>query len=192
MEHKSLVKCEKCNKFHEVYKKHVCKKKDIQKALIERNKKDEQRKRGLHVDSKDKSLEKALGIAIIDEIKSYSYNTARLLEIREKIKSLCCKTTPTYGNLAAASSNSFNSNVEKIGDKRFELTKKETEIKSKLNEVTSLIENSGLTDREKELMWWIARTGNLQAFARRNHIGKDNVYKIRDRAIKKMLAYLGR
>ena len=176
----SVVRCEKCNKFYEVYKKHICKKKDIQKALIERT---------LDKEREDYLMEHK---ALIENIKSYSYNTARLLEIKEQLTSICCKTTPTYGNLAAASSNSINSNVEKIGNLRFELTKKEIELKKKLNEIASLIENSGLSDREKELMWWIARTGNIQAFARRNHIGKDNVYKIRDRAIKKMLAYLGR
>ena len=30
------------------------------------------------------------------------------------------------------------------------------------------------------------KNGNIQAFARRNHIGKDNVYKIKDRAIGKI------
>lgn len=30
----TLVKCEKCGKFYEAYKKHICKKKDIHKYTL--------------------------------------------------------------------------------------------------------------------------------------------------------------
>ena len=35
----TVVKCEKCNKFYNISKKHICKKKDIHKLLIEKSKK---------------------------------------------------------------------------------------------------------------------------------------------------------
>lgn len=142
------------------------------------------------MDSNNKALEKTLEQAVIDKIKSYTYNMTRFLENQEKLKSICCKTTSTYGNVAASSRKSCKSMVEQTGNKLYELHNKEKMYKEKLIEVENMIEKSGLCETEKALMWWIARTGNIQAFARRNHIGKDNVYKIRDRAVKKILAYI--
>lgn len=141
------------------------------------------------METKNKALEKALEKAVIDKIKSYTYNMARYAETKEKIKSITCKTTSTYGNVAAASSKSFKSKVEQTGNVLYELHTKEKDLKVKLIEIERMIEYSGLNDNEKALMWWIARTGNIQAYARRYHVGKDNVYKIRDRAVRKMLEY---
>lgn len=131
-------------------------------------------------------LEKTIKQNIVDKIRSYSYYRARLNEVQEKLQTICCKTTATYGNLAPAFSKTFQSNVERIGSLRYELHKKQQEYGRKLIEIKTMIEKSGLDEREQELMWWLARNGNIQAFARRNHIGKDNVYKIKDRAIGKI------
>ena len=125
---------------------------------------------------------------IIIAIQNYSYNKARFDELQEQIESICYKTTPAYGNLAASSGGGFNSKVEDMGIRRYELTKKADIYKKEYVKVENMIENSGLDEREKKLMWWIARNGRLAAFARREHIGKDNVYKIRDRAVKKIIA----
>lgn len=125
---------------------------------------------------------------LISKITGYSYNMARLEEINEQLQSICIKITATYGNLAAASGGGFRSKVEDIGNRRYELKVKRAVYERKVLEVRRLIDDSGLDDREKGLMWWIANNGKLQAYARREHIGKDNVYKIRDRAVKKIIA----
>lgn len=128
------------------------------------------------------------GKEIISKLQCYTYNSARLKELQEELQSICCKVTPTYGNLAPSTGGGFNSKVEDIGNRRHDLKKKMRVYELKIAEVRRLIEHSGLDEREKALMWWIAKNGKLQAFARREHIGKDNVYKIRDRAVRKILA----
>ena len=125
---------------------------------------------------------------VMQKIQSYTYYKARYKEVKERLASMSYKTTATYGNLAPSTGGGFTSKVETYGEKSYDLHKKERAIHSKLAEIVRLIERSGLTDREKGVMWWIAKNGKLQAYARREHIGKDNVYKIRDRAIGKIIA----
>lgn len=124
---------------------------------------------------------------VIEIIQDYAYNNNRLLEIQERIDSICPKTTATYGNLAPSSGGGFSSKVENVGDRRVELERSAVEYKRKVAEIKRLINRSGLTEQEKALMWWIANNGKLQAYARRERIGKDNVYKIRDRAVDKII-----
>lgn len=129
------------------------------------------------------------GKEVLDILRNYPFYSARLEEIKEQLQSICPKVTATYGNLAGVSGgNGFRSKVEDMGNRRYELKQKEAYYKRKAGQITRMIECSGLSDQEKALMWWIAKNGRLQAFARRERIGKDNVYKIRDRAVKKILA----
>ena len=125
---------------------------------------------------------------LVETIQDYSYCKARLKEVQDKIESIAPKVTATYGNLAPSMSNGFSSKVETQGNRLYELHRKEKEYSDKIELITKYIEHSGLSEREKELMWWIGRNGKLQAFARRENIGKDNIYKIRDRAVNKILA----
>lgn len=124
---------------------------------------------------------------VIQKIQNYSYYKARLKEVQEQLASMAYKVTATYGNLAAATSNSFTSKVETYGNRKYELHKKEAAIKASIAEIERLINCSGLDSKESELMWWLANNGKLQAYARREHIGKFNVYKIRDRALRKII-----
>lgn len=127
--------------------------------------------------------------AVLDKITEYSYNMARLAELKERLDSINYKTTATYGNLAPSTGSGFNSSkVEDMGNRRHEIELAMQPYKRKIAEVRRMIEKSGLTDVEKGVMWWLSRNGKLQAFARREHIGKDNIYKIRDRAVSKIIA----
>lgn len=127
--------------------------------------------------------------AVIDKIQNYTYYSNRLKEIKEQIERAGYgKTTATYGNLAGGGGSGNSSKVESKGIKHYELDGKKLYYENKIAEIKRLIEHSGLDKREKALMWWIARNGKLQAYARRERIGKDNVYKIRDRAVNKIIA----
>lgn len=125
---------------------------------------------------------------VIQIIQGYSYYSAMLAEVREQLKGISYKTTPNYGNTAAGTSGGNKSKVEQYSIKSYELHKLEAYHEKKVKEVKRLIEKSGLSEREKDVMWWLAKYGKLAAYARREGIGKDNVYKIRDRAISKIIA----
>lgn len=125
---------------------------------------------------------------ILEKLGNYTYYATRLKETREKIDSLTYKTTPTYGLQPPAMTNAFNSKVENMGNTRYELRKKELMYERKVQEIVDMIEKSGLDKQEKELMWWMAKCGKLQAFRRIHRIGKYNVYKMRDKAIEKIIA----
>ena len=125
---------------------------------------------------------------LLETIQNYTYYLARLREVREDIAKLAPKVTATYGNLAPSMGNGFSSKVEQQGNILYELHKKEKMYGRKIAIIKHYIEKSGLTDQEKQLMWWLARNGKLQAYARRERIGKYNVYKIRDRAVRKIIA----
>ena len=124
---------------------------------------------------------------LLELIQSYAYNKARLIEIQDELNSVNYKITAMYGNLAPSSGGTFNSKVETIGNKRHELKARGYVYKNKIERIIKYIENSGLTDREKGVIYWLAKNRRLQAYARREHIGKDNIYKIRDRALKKII-----
>lgn len=128
------------------------------------------------------------GKELLEYIQGYSYSKARLEETKKKLESITPKITPTYGMIGGRASG-INRKVENMGNRRVELELKAAEHQNKIDNIYRLIECSGLDQREKPLMWWVARNGKLQAYARRERIGRDNVYKIRDRAVKKMLAY---
>ena len=125
---------------------------------------------------------------ILEKLGNYTYYATRLKETREKIESLTYKTTPTYSLQPPAMTNAFNSKVENMGNTRYELRKKELFYERKVQEIVDMIENSGLDEKEKELMWWLAKCGKLQAYRRNHHIGKYTVYKMRDKAVSKILA----
>ena len=125
---------------------------------------------------------------LLEIIQDYSYCKARLKEVQDMLESVVPKVTATYGNLAPSMGSGFSSKVETQGNRRYELHKQEKKYNDKIALIEKYIEHSGLTEREKQLMWWLARNGKLQPFARREHIGKDNIYKIRDRAVNKILA----
>lgn len=125
---------------------------------------------------------------VIETIQNYTYYKARLKEVQEDIASIVPKTTAAYGNLAPSMGSGFSSKVEQQGNRLYDLHKREAELIERIAVIKWYIERSGLTEKEKQLMWWIARNGKLQAFARRERIGKNNVYKIRDRAVRKIIA----
>lgn len=125
---------------------------------------------------------------LMDILRNCTYYQARLNEVQERIDSICYKVTATYGNLAATSGGGFSSKVEDMGNRRHDLDQQKRYYIKKLMQIRKYIECSGLDEREKALMWWIANNGRLAAYARREHIGKDNVYKIRDKAVSKILA----
>lgn len=125
---------------------------------------------------------------VIRIITNYTYCKARLEELQEQIDGIQPKMTATYGNLAGGTGGGNNSSqVERVGNRHYELQMRQQVYQKNIEEVHTLIECSGLNDTEKRLMWWLANNGKLQTFARDNNIGSYNVYKVRDKALNKII-----
>lgn len=123
---------------------------------------------------------------IIKDISRYTYHKNRYDEITEQLAALTYKTTATYGNLAPAMSNTFNSKVETMALRQAELKSEQAKYKRIIDHITNMIEHSGLNEHEKGVLWCIANCERLQGYARYHRIQQSNVYKIRDRAIRKI------
>lgn len=118
-------------------------------------------------------------------IKSYTYHIHILEELKMQLASIVPKTTSNV-DAAPASSNGFRSKVEAMSIKRIELKAKIQNSEKTIARITKMIECSGLTDVEKGALWCIANNERLVQYARRNRIKQSQIYKIRDRALKKV------
>lgn len=127
-----------------------------------------------------------MDIAQIEKtIKGYAYHKATLDELKMQLSSIVPKTTSNI-DAAPASSNGFRSKVEDLSIKRIELKLKIRKREYAIDCITKMIERSGLTDVEKGALWCMANNERLLQYARRNRIKQSQIYKIRDRALKKV------
>ena len=78
------------------------------------------------------------------------------------------------------------SKVEKKGIQFYELNRKLAKTRREIALIRNYINNSGLSDQEKRVIWVVAKNESLLQYARENGIQPSNIYKIRDRALKKM------
>ena len=124
---------------------------------------------------------------VVKVIKRWQFIEATKRELEEQLESIAYKTTATYGDTAGGGGG-FTSKVEDIAIKRQKLMQKIRMKEVEKKKIKSLIECSGLSDIEQAVLWEVAKCGNLRRFAQCNKICKSNIYKIRDRAIKKVAA----
>ena len=124
---------------------------------------------------------------VVNTIRRWQFIEATKRELEEQLESIVYKTTATYGDTAGGGGG-FTSKVEDIAIKRQKLIRKIRVIELEQKLIIKMIQCSGLTDIEKSVLWEVAKCGNLRRFAQVNKICKSNVYKIRDRAIKKVAA----
>ena len=78
------------------------------------------------------------------------------------------------------------SKTENKGIQFYTLKEKVAEMQQEIAQITDFINNSGLTEQEKQIMWLVANNQSLSKYARENEIQPSNVYKIRDRALRKI------
>jgi hypothetical protein len=125
---------------------------------------------------------------VLEIIRSYTYNKERVKELREKIESICPKLTATYGNLAGATGSGTSNPTADIAHRLGELKSRRAKYVELAHIAECMIERSGLNDIERGLMWRLAENGYCAAYAREHNINENNIYKIRDRAVRKIIA----
>lgn len=124
---------------------------------------------------------------VVNTIRRWQFIEATKRELEEQLESISYKITANYGD-AAGGGGGFTSKVEKIALKRQNLMQKIRIKNIEQKKIRSLIECSGLSTIEQAVLWEVAKCGNLRRFAQCNDLCKSYVYKVRDRAIKKVAA----
>lgn len=120
------------------------------------------------------------------KIKSYRFVEATKNELQQQLEELTYKTTNTNNEEVPAMTNAVHSKVEKYVITKVEKEKKKNEKQKELDEIWDMIHRSGLNEDEVNVMWCIAQGESLASYARRSRIYKSNVYKIRNRALRKI------
>ena len=77
--------------------------------------------------------------------------------------------------------------VENRGIGIYTLQQKKAVAALEIARITRFIEESELTDQEKAVLWCAAENKALSKYARENNIKSSKVYKIRDRALRKII-----
>lgn len=122
---------------------------------------------------------------ILEKIQNYNYYVAVKTELEGQLESLVSKITAEYGETAGGCG-TFDSKVEKLAIKRERVESKIKALDYSMQVVKDLIENSGLEQTEKDVMWQVAKCESLISYARNQKLYKSYVYKIKDRALKKI------
>lgn len=127
---------------------------------------------------------------LVRKIRSYSFIETIKNELQRQIDSLVYRTTSANSPENPAQTNTVSSKVETYVLDRLDLERKRDARQRELNEIWGLIHNSGLDAEEVEVLWCISQRESLAAYARSKRMYRSRVYKVRDRALKKVCAML--
>lgn len=123
---------------------------------------------------------------LLEQLKSYKLIQDDVERLKERLASAGYSITAHYGLTAGGGGGSPTSKVEnltvRLMEAKAELHKKETVIA----QIDYAIKTADLTKRERDLIVCTINGDSLSSYARRRNIYKSHVYKIRDRALRKM------
>ena len=122
---------------------------------------------------------------ILNKIQSYNYIKATKEELEEQLQSIVYKSTQSYGELGGMAGGS-SSKVERHAMRKMELEDKISKAEAQLREIEGFISHKSLNQTEQEVLRCIADCEHLISYARYNKMCLSNVYKVRDRALKKI------
>lgn len=128
---------------------------------------------------------------LLQNLKDYMILKTDVESLTEKLRSAEYKTTATYGN-TGGSGGYGGSKVESFSIRVMESRRELIRKRNLIDSIDMAIENAELSKREKELIVLTMGGLSLSSYARQKNIYKSHVYKIRDRALKKMVDYIYR
>lgn len=127
---------------------------------------------------------------LLEQLKNYQLVKNDIERLTKRLQSAGYSMTAQYGLAPGGHSGEVSSKVERLAMKLHEI-KQELEQKLKLLAVLDdAIRNAGLNKRERDLIECTVSGFSLSAYARQHNIYKSHVFKIRDKALKKMRVYI--
>ena len=123
-------------------------------------------------------------------LQSHRYNKARLEETTERLLSSSHKITPSYSNTGGGGSGGRYSKVESFAEKTEKLKAAIREYRRDVQAVETALACPELSKRELKVLNWIADGWRLSTLAMAEYVYISQIYKIRDRALKKASRHL--
>lgn len=127
---------------------------------------------------------------LLEKIKNYTLIEDEIMRLRDRLKEENYKVIATYESTGGGSTSNRASKVETMGIRVMELEQQIREKQEILRSIYDAVNNAGLNKRERDLIICTIKGYSLSGYARQKNIYKTHVYKIRDTALRKMLAYL--
>lgn len=126
---------------------------------------------------------------LYETIKDFVYIRNRIADIRLRLAECSYKVTTSY-SLTGGCSGGFTSKVENAAIKELRLRGELEALMKEEADVTDALRNGGLTRREYGLVEGMMCGYSLAEYGRMNGLYISHVYKIRDKALRKMAVYL--
>lgn len=131
------------------------------------------------------------GRTMLRYLREASETLERIKRLEERIASRTIRVTPSYRTVGGGRSSSPSvSEVERYVEEKIELEEELVKCRVRLTLIEYVKESGVLSGIEYELIEWLQIGGRLSDFARSHGIYKSHVYKIRDKAIEKMLEFV--
>lgn len=127
---------------------------------------------------------------LLGQLKSYILILDDIEKLKEDLARAGYTMTANYSFNGGGFGGFGGSKVETLGVRRLDLERQLKRKVSIIEQIDDARENAGLSEREWVLIEHTIHGGSLSSYARKKNIYKSHVYKIRDRAVKKMAIYL--
>lgn len=129
---------------------------------------------------------------LLNILQRYTYLQDQLRKAEGVLEAMQYGITPSYDNTGGGRCSGNKSKVEEFAIRKMKLQREADEHRKKLRIADAALDCPELTTIEMCTLNWIAMNGKLAEFAEMKGIYKSNVYKIRDKALKKALDYIMR
>lgn len=124
------------------------------------------------------------------KISSYTLIESDIKALKERLEAISYSTTASYSLTGGTFGGFGGSKVESFSIRKMELEREIREKQRLLQTIDKARECAELTKRERDLIAHIISGGSLSSFARQRNIYKSHIYKIRDKALGKMVDYI--
>ena len=122
---------------------------------------------------------------ILEDLRTLRYDKRRLKVLYGRLKEITYKLTPTL-SLSGGGGGRPSNQIESLCVRRDEVKREINEIRTKAAMYEAAILTGGLTDRERDVIDAVITGHILTKYAQDSGIYRSNVYKIRDKALKKI------
>lgn len=124
---------------------------------------------------------------LLEDLKSYTLIKREIERLETRLEEMVYNVIANYGFTGGSSGGFSGSKVESLSLRRMEKVRELERKRDQIRRIDYAIQNAGLDRRERDLVLLTIRGETLSSYARKEHIYKSYVYKIRENALKKML-----